>query len=43
MVRSVGLVCQFSDWLRLYRVIDAPALQDELTWEDFLSLTLQFL
>jgi hypothetical protein len=43
MVWSVGLVCQFSDWLCLYRVIDVPALQDELTWEDFLSLTLLFL
>ena len=31
--RLVGLLCWFSDWLCLDRVIDAPALQDELTWD----------
>jgi hypothetical protein len=33
----IGLVCQFSDWLCLDRVIDGPALQDELTWEDHMA------
>jgi len=29
----VGLVCRFSDWLCSDRVVDAPALQDEPTWD----------